>query len=78
VLGAIVQRKVGKISEAKGHGQPNDEGAHGEGEEDEKESVVVARSGVAIFHVYIIAPPPENARIFPKKLIVLSAWYTRT
>jgi hypothetical protein len=55
VLGAIVQKKVEKISEAKGHGKPNEEGAHGEGEEDEEEDIVVARSGVAIFHAYIVA-----------------------
>ena len=33
---------------------------------------------VVVFHAPIIARPPESARVYPKKLIVLSAWYTRT
>ena len=55
MLGAIVQRKVGKISGPEGLGKPNEEGAHGEGEDDEEEDAIVARSGVAIFHAYIVA-----------------------
>ena len=39
---------------------------------------VLLSVGELLIHAPIIAPPPETARVYPKKLIVLSAWYTRT
>ena len=42
------------------------------------ELLVLLSVGELLIHAPIIAPPPETARVFPKKLIVLSAWYTRT
>ena len=73
--GAIVQRKVGKISgprQVVEDDDPEDEPAGGGSHGGEDEVVVLA------FHAPIVAHSPENARVFPKKLIVLSAWYIRT
>ena len=70
--GAIVQKKVKKISQAADDADPEEEPAGSSSHGSEDEVVVLA------FHAPIVAHFPESARVYPKKLIVVTPWYIRT